>query len=150
MRQLVTVTCCVAFATIGWNLSKVYIVDRPQNTAAASIPLTEILSPIRTEVHDTVQVPDSIVHDTVPVPNYIVKRIYLKPKAEIKDTASIVNNKTSEEGQRVTPPVSDTVSTDVQSPHNSTREVRKGTPPDQLPRKPMEIHGYIWTVTETR
>lgn len=150
MRQIVTVICCAAFATVGYNLSKVLIVDKPQNTVMASPPLSEILSPIRTEVHDTVQVPDSIAYDTVQVPYRVVKKIYLKPKTEVKDTASIVKNKTSEERPRVTPPVSDTVSTDVRSPHTNTREVRKGTPPDPLPSKPVEIHGYIWQVSETR
>lgn len=148
MRQIATVICCVTVATIGWNLSKV-VTPKPQNTAMASVPLTELLSPIRTEVHDTVPVPDSIAYVKVPVPRPVPKYI-IRYKDRVKDNAPIVDNKTSEEGTRVTSPVSDTVSTDVQSSHTSTREDRKGTPPDTLHADVMEIHGYIWPVSEKR
>lgn len=148
MRQIATVISCVAVATIGWNLSKVDT-TKPQNTAMASVPLTELLSPIRTEVHDTVTVPDSIAYVEVPVPKPVHKYI-VRYRDRIKDNVPIVDNKTSEEGLRVTSPVSDTVSTDVQSSHISTREDRKGTPPDSLHEHIMEIHGYIWPISEKR
>lgn len=148
MRQIATVISCVAVATIGWNLSKV-VTPKQQNTAMASVPLTELLSPIRTEVHDTVPVPDSIAYVEVPVPRPVHKYI-VRYRDRVKDNASIVDNKTSEEGLRVTSPVSDTVSTDVQSSHISTREDRKGTPPDSLHEHIMEIRGYIWPISEKR
>lgn len=148
MRQIATVICCVTVATIGWNLSKV-VAPKPQNTAMASVPLTELLSPIRTEVHDTVPVPDSIAYVEVPVPRPVPKYI-IRYKDRVKDNAPIVDNKTSEERLRVTSHVSDTVSTDVQSSHKSTREDRKGTPPDSLHEHIMEIHGYIWSISEKR
>lgn len=148
MRQIATVICCVTVATIGWNISKV-VKPVPQNTVMASVPLAELLSPIRTEVHDTVPVPDSIAYVKVPVPRPVPKYV-IRYRDRKTDNAPIVDNKTSEEGMRVTPPVDDTVSTDVQSSHISTREDRKGTPPDTLHADVMEIHGYIWPVSEKR
>ena len=150
MRQIATVICSVAFATVGWNLSRTYFVQ-PQNTAMASTPFdVSKLSPIRTEVHDTITVPDSIARDTVLVQKDVVKHDTVVLTKRVKDNVPIVKNKTSKRRRRVTSSVSDTVSTDVQSTHTNTREVRKGTPPDSLHQHVMEIHGYIWPVSETR
>ena len=152
MRQTVTAICCVSFAVLSFNFAKMQI-NKSQNTVQAAVPLTELLSPIRTEVHDTIKVPDSIAHDTIPVPKVVKKTVYRTKLVFAEDNAPIVNNPASESGQRVNSPVNDS----VQSSHTNTREVRKGTPPDKLhapsvPEKSVdntnaiEVHGYIWPV----
>ena len=120
MKNIVTAVCCISLGIYGlYSGSHKDITIKPQNTVSAA-SLSKPLTPIRQVVHDTIAVPDTTKRDTV-------HKIITKTRTRIK---------------RVPYPVRDTVSI----LYIKTREARKGTPPDTIPRK-FVVHDAV-DVTE--
>lgn len=120
MKNLATIVGCISLCIFGFAISnKEDITVTPTNTMSAA-PLNELLTPMKQVVHDTVHVADTTRRDTV-------HKVITKTRIKVK---------------RVPYPVRDTVSI----LYIKTREARKGTPPDTIPRK-FVVHDAV-DVTE--
>ena len=123
MKDSITAICCACMLAAGVYVSKLN--TTPTNTIqAANTDFSSFMQPI--QVHDTITTSDTI-RDTVPVIKYKTKYKTKRVPCTHSDTT-----------------VSNTVS--------SSREVRKGTPPDTLPSPARwyKVYGTVEPIFENR